>query len=659
MSTTPVFLRPVWAIAGAFVVCLLLLTCPVRAQMLSISAPNRVDMVHDHKRNILYISTAAASGATGQVLRYDMTAQAFLSPLPVSGNLGGMDISPDGDTLMVADRNYNATNNWVHVVDLTTGLSRRALFPLEFYEGGIYTVAFGKDGRALVSSTFLGSGSVPLRRYDPATDTTTRLASISQWTMLTASGDGSVIGFAEANSSAGPVGIYRVDDGSILRTYFYTNGTGWFNYEIGVNHNGTQMAVPTYGGTFIYDNQLNRSSGPVIGTYAGAQPIGVVYHPFDDIVYFAWATTPYVRAHRTSDFASSTAYNVNHTFQHPGNWAFGAGRLKISRDGQWLFVTVPNAVRAIRLYSENSVFADNLTVSTNEDSACPVTLQGRVRSGGTVTFEILTQPRHGTLTGTAPDLTYTPEADFFGQDSFTYRAKYGSAVSPVATATLNVNPINDPPGFVKGADVTVGEDAGPQSIAGWATAISAGPANESGQTLTFLVTNSNNALFAAQPAISADGTLTFTPAPNASGSATVEVTLKDSGGTPGTDTSAAQTFTIRVSAVNDSPTAVDDTASTVKNTVVVLSVLTNDSDPEGDALMVASVTQGTSGAASINANGTVTYTPSRNFTGTDTFTYTVSDGNGGSDTATVTLTVGKASGGKGGNGGGNGKPPHR
>ena len=82
----------------------------------------------------------------------------------------------------------------------------------------------------------------------------------------------------------------------------------------------------------------------------------------------------------------------------------------------------------------------------------------------------------------------------------------------------------------------------------WATAISAGPADESGQTLTFLVSNSNNALFSAQPVVSPTGTLTFAPAAGATGVATVTVLLRDNGGVAdgGVDTSAPQTFTITV-----------------------------------------------------------------------------------------------------------------
>ena len=88
-----------------------------------------------------------------------------------------------------------------------------------------------------------------------------------------------------------------------------------------------------------------------------------------------------------------------------------------------------------------------------------------------------------------------------------------------------MNAVNDAPSFVKGADQTVLEDSGPHSVAGWATSISAGPSNESGQTVAFTALNDNNALFSVQPAISPTGALTYTLAPNAYGSATVTVTL--------------------------------------------------------------------------------------------------------------------------------------
>src|SRR5204863_3556871 len=129
----------------------------------------------------------------------------------------------------------------------------------------------------------------------------------------------------------------------------------------------------------------------------------------------------------------------------------------------------------------------------------------------------------------------------------------------------------DAPSFVKGANQSVNEDAGAQSVGGWATAISAGAANESTQALNFIISNDANGLFAVQPAIAADGALTYTPAANVNGSATVTVRIHDNGGVAngGNDTSGAQTFTITINAVNDAPsfakgadqTVLEDTAA--------------------------------------------------------------------------------------------------
>ncbi|RWX52047.1 Regulator of chromosome condensation (RCC1) repeat-containing protein, partial [Candidatus Electrothrix marina] len=92
--------------------------------------------------------------------------------------------------------------------------------------------------------------------------------------------------------------------------------------------------------------------------------------------------------------------------------------------------------------------------------------------------------------------------------------------------------------------------------------------------------------------------------------------------------------------VNIPPVAADDTASTVEEQSVTISVLNNDSDPEGDSLSVTEVTQGANGVVAIESESlSVTYTPDAGFMGTDSFTYTISDGNGGTATATVTILV--------------------
>ncbi len=144
--------------------------------------------------------------------------------------------------------------------------------------------------------------------------------------------------------------------------------------------------------------------------------------------------------------------------------------------------------------------------------------------------------------------SYTPVANFFGDDGFTYRAADGSAASDPVTVRISVVPVNDPPFFTPGPDQAVGAFPGTQSVSGWATGIAPGPPNESDQQVQFDVqVIGGNLLFLAPPAISADGTLTYTPL-GFSGQSTVSVVLRDNGGEAngGSDASAPQTFQITV-----------------------------------------------------------------------------------------------------------------
>src|SRR5262249_17221404 len=137
--------------------------------------------------------------------------------------------------------------------------------------------------------------------------------------------------------------------------------------------------------------------------------------------------------------------------------------------------------------------------------------------GDSLTVTAVTQGAHGTVGINADGtLTYTPAADYFGGDSFSYTAGDGHGGTAVGLVGATVNSATDAPSFTPGADGVVDESnpaPGGHALAGWATGISAGPANESGQMVSFVVTgNTNPGLFSFAPAISPDGTLSFTTA---------------------------------------------------------------------------------------------------------------------------------------------------
>ncbi|HMJ56322.1 MAG TPA: hypothetical protein VK540_29845 [Polyangiaceae bacterium] len=315
-------------------------TCRIRF----VAAPNRRDVVYDAKRQLLYITTntgtPSEAGSTGAVLRWDVQSSAFLSPLLTGGTFNGIDISPNDDTLVVAESGNDATNNWVHVVDLPSGTSEKSKFPLDYGEGGTFMPLFLDDTTLLVSSEYQGSGWAPLRKATLG-GSISILASIRQDSMLARSGDGRTIAIAESNISNGPASRYNVPCAEFLDTV----ETQRWNYEICVSRDGSQMSVPTYDGTYVYD--IGGTQIKTVGAYAADQPVGCAYSPIADIVYFAWvgAQHPSVEAYRTDSLERVKVVDpqVGQVAQ-VYNTAFVSGRTRISRDGTRLLVTVNGGV---------------------------------------------------------------------------------------------------------------------------------------------------------------------------------------------------------------------------------------------------------------------------------------------------------------------------
>lgn len=256
--------------------------------------------------------------------------------------------------------------------------------------------------------------------------------------------------------------------------------------------------------------------------------------------------------------------------------------------------------------------------------------------------------------------TLAPAPDFFGTSTLALTASdlghtgSGGALTDTDSVAVAVLGVNDAPSFTPGADLTSAEDAGLQTVAGWATDVTAGP-RESGQALTFTVTTDNPALFATAPAVSPAGTLTYRAAANAYGVATVTVTLSDDGGTAngGADTSAPATFTITVSAVNDPPVAVDQAFTAQANMARhVTGLLAGAADPHDAGQAFTTVSLGSVTPLScagcvvsnVSADGSFDFAPPPGFTGTVTLAYTVVDDGYpapgvSSAPATITVTV--------------------
>ncbi|OQY48537.1 MAG: hypothetical protein B6242_02020, partial [Anaerolineaceae bacterium 4572_78] len=229
-------------------------------------------------------------------------------------------------------------------------------------------------------------------------------------------------------------------------------------------------------------------------------------------------------------------------------------------------ITMTNAIASGTAIISNSP----LTMTINDDDTTPVataddyfTFEDTVLIG-----DVLANDSHGLTVTLISDVVsgtldlqangtfvYTPIQNLNGVDRFSYRSSDGTNTSDIVTVTITITPVNDMPYFIRGADEMVMADAGRRVITGWATSTHAGAVNEISQALTFTMIADNTDIFAEQPIVALDGTLTYTPI--MAGATMVTVTLHDDGGTAygGVD-SMSDVFTITISSLpTDTPTA--------------------------------------------------------------------------------------------------------
>jgi hypothetical protein len=199
--------------------------------------------------------------------------------------------------------------------------------------------------------------------------------------------------------------------------------------------------------------------------------------------------------------------------------------------------------------------ADNQSITTNEDTAKAITLTANDVDGNTLTYSIVTSPTHGTLSGTPPNVTYAPAANYNGPDSFTFKANDGMANSDIATVSITVNAVNDAP-VANSQSVTVNQNT--------AKAITLTANDVDGNTLTYsIVTSPTHGTLSGTPP-----NVTYTPAANYNGSDSITFKAND-----GTVDSNIATVSITVSSQPSStnlalnkPATTDSEQTSVGNT---------------------------------------------------------------------------------------------
>ena len=281
------------------------------------------------------------------------------------------------------------------------------------------------------------------------------------------------------------------------------------------------------------------------------------------------------------------------------------------------------------------------TYTTSEDGTLTVPAPGVLANdvdpdGDPLTAILVTPPAHGTVT-LNPDgsFVYTPNPNYSGPDSFTYRASDGTSQSGDTTVLIVVAPHDDAPTAGNdgtGGTFTATEDG---SLNVPAPGVLANDSDPDGDPLTaILVTPPAHGTVTLNP----DGSFVYTPNANYAGPDSFTYVVSD-----GDQTSQPATVTLVVTPVNDAPTAAPNSYTfTEDRTLVVpaaIGLLANDDDVDDVALTAVLVTPPAHGTLTLNPDGSFTFVPEPGYSGTDTFTYHVTDGTSASTPVTVTLTI--------------------
>ena len=424
---------------------------------------------------------------------------------------------------------------------------------------------------------------------------------------------------ADITFTAGSLDLNYLNTEGVAEQIIIDNGV------IGDLGNYTVTTPPSGIGTIITNNPGGTNSAPIGVTYAieldeDSPLTGILLatDPDGDPVQFANAGDP---EHGTVviDTAGGFTYTPDLNFNGTDYFAYAVG------DGTNATVRVVTVT--VNPVNDPPVAVDD-SATTNEDTPVSIdVLANDTDDESSVLLVTAATADHGAVAfagnGT---ITYTPDPDFNGTDTINYTVSddiVGVGLTATGTVTVTVNPVNDDPVAVDDAAATHESTSVNIDVLGNDTDVD-------GDTLSTL-----SASIGANGAtgVNPDGTVTYTP--NAGFTGTDSFTYTAGDGHGGTDTA---TVTVTVNP-NNPPIAVDDSATIAEDGGIIhINVRANDSDPDGDTILVTDASTPAHGVTTAQP-GDVVYQPDPDFNGTDSFTYTITDQIGATATATVTVTV--------------------
>jgi VCBS repeat-containing protein len=432
--------------------------------------------------------------------------------------------------------------------------------------------------------------------------------------------DTSLDWFKFTNPSNGIVNVFSLDG-----TFTYTpnsgfTGTDSFQYYV-VDHCGL-YAISTIYLTIV---------GPNLSPTASDQNINSLN---EDVVYNGTLTS------LVSDPEND---NITYTLETPPT----SGNLILLSNGSYSYTPLPNYTGTI-YFTYNACDAVGqcdqgiVTLTVNNTDNDPPQLQNDlivinedntgsiIASGndfddtGVMTYSVFSPPASGTaqLTNVNGQFSYSPNANYFGFDSFVVQACDGVNCS-TSLVNIQVNGINDAP-IASPFLLTINEDT--NSTGSITAIIDAEPnalvfSTPGGNSITGLSVNSN-------------GTYSYTAPAHYFGTQTINLQGCDPQGL-----CATTTFTLVVNAVNDLPIVTDDNFSVNEDQTLSGTISNGEYDIEGNTLAYSAMQQPSNGELNLSSNGQFTYTPGVNWFGSESINIQVCDQQNGCTQTLLTVAV--------------------
>ena len=418
------------------------------------------------------------------------------------------------------------------------------------------------------------------------------------------------------------------------------NGTDTFTYKANDGTSDSNLGTVTVVVNAV-DDDPNTNDIAVATDEDNAIDISLTADEYDGENYsFGIVSDP---SNGTVSLSGTTAtYTPNQDWNGTDTFTFEATDDRIMF-GKRNVATATITVNAIN----DAPTSSEVSGSSNEDTAIDVALSATDVDQDNLTYSIVSDVSNGTTSISGSTLTYTPNQDWNGTDTFTYKVNDGSLDSNTSNGTITIAAINDAP---VANDVTISTN----ETRFISVDITLDATDVDGDNLTYtIISDASNATTSLSGNI-----VTYVPTTDWNGEDSFTYKVND-----GTVDSNVSTVTLTVNAVNDAPVAPDASRSTNEDTVLIIGFDLNDtnsnihatdvdsnsgtftivSQPSNGTVLTNDGSVGFGEGGAVGVNGVVSvstnYTPNADWNGTDTFTYKFNDGTDDSNVATVTITV--------------------